>query len=583
MLLVDPQTGEIRNYNPALLELLGYQADETPHLTWADLGISQPWQLPLQPDHLSREHTFQPQQGSEIWVAIDAFPITGAGKTWLGVTFQDITLSKHMQVQLHHAASHDRLTGALNRSSFISTLQQTLGRQQPKTAIGVLLLDLDAFKGINDSIGYWAGDELIATIVTRLQQNLPPDQVFARLGGDEFGVLLQSVADPQEAMRVAEQLLAALQAPVELRGQPHPVHISASIGIAVHPVPERSSGATPAAELDQRLDQLLRDAHLALDQAKARGQGQVALFDSQVHKQTLQRLQLETELRQAIEQEQLEVYFQPIILLETSQIAGFEALIRWQHPEKGMIPPAKFIPMAEATDLILQIDRWVMQAVCRQWVQWSQQFPDQPPLSMSVNLSGRHFSHPDLVPTISQLLADHALPPDCLKLEITESLITADDTTVRKALAQLRQLGLQLSIDDFGVGYSSLSRLSRFPINTLKIDRSFIKQIGPNGENSAPVRAIITLAHSLGMNVVAEGVETLQQLQRIALMRCNFAQGYFFSRPINSHRAEQMLKDQQEASKDGGSLFTQSGVTPPDLDPQVYTGDPQALYHERDR
>ncbi|MBD2095914.1 EAL domain-containing protein [Trichocoleus sp. FACHB-591] len=440
----------------------------------------------------------------------------------------DITERKWMEAQLVHDAYHDALTGLPNRVLFMDRLKQAIARTKRRSnyAFAVLFLDLDRFKVINDSLGHLVGDQLLVTIAQRLASCLDPAHTIARLGGDEFTILLDPIAAPNDAATVAEQIHQALQLPFNLDG--YEVFTTVSIGIALS-----------ATGYNQPED-VLRDADAALYQAKEQGKARFAIFDTAMHNQAMSLLQLEMALRWALERQELRVFYQPLVSLTTGRIVGFEALVRWLHPEQGLISPAEFIAIAEETGLIVPIGQWVLTESCRQLREWQTQFPTASTLSISVNLSSKQFSQPNLVSQIEQVLQETGLRPDTLKLEITESGIM-NNTESAALLRQLRALQVQLCIDDFGTGYSSLSRLRQFPIHTLKIDRSFVSTMREAVQDAEVVQAIITLAHNLGMNVVAEGIETAEQLAHLRRLHCEQGQGYFFSKPLNSQAATALL------------------------------------------
>ena len=440
----------------------------------------------------------------------------------------DITERKWMEEQLVHDAYHDSLTGLPNRVLFMDRLKQSIRRVKRRSnhLFAVLFLDLDRFKVINDSLGHSVGDQLLVAIAERLTSCLTSDHIIARLGGDEFTILLDSIRDVSDAEKVAERLHQVLKLPFNLNG--YEVFTTASIGIAL----SVTSYVQP--------EEVLRDADTALYHAKAHGKARSAVFDAAMYDQAVSLLQLEMSLRWAIERQELRVYYQPIVSLTAGKIIGFEALVRWLHPEQGLVSPSHFISIAEETGLIVPIGQWVLEESCRQLQQWQTQFPSAATLTISVNLSSKQFSQPNLVNQIDQVLKATGLNPNNLKLEITESGIT-DNAESAVLLRQIQRLKVRLCIDDFGTGYSSLSRLRQFPISTLKIDRSFVSAMRESIEDAEVVQAIITLAHNLGMDVVAEGIETAEQLAHLKRLHCEQGQGYFFSEPLNSQAVEALL------------------------------------------
>ncbi len=428
-----------------------------------------------------------------------------------------------------HAAFHDALTGLPNRALLTDHLKLSIERAKlhKDHLFAVLFLDLDRFKNINDSLGHVAGDQLLINIARRLEDCLRPTDTVARLGGDEFAILLDGLEAYDHAIGVAERAQRELMRPFNLNG--HEVYTTASIGITLSTI-----------EYDHP-ESVLRDADTAMYRAKENGKARYELFDKVMHARAVARLQLENDLRRAIERNEFHVYYQPIVSLDTDRLAGFEALVRWEHPERGIISPAEFIASAEETGLIVELGQWVLREACRQMHEWQWQNPAHGQMIVSVNLSAKQFTQPDLLGQIKRTLHETGLDPRCLKLEITESIVMENAETASTMLMHLRELGVHLSIDDFGTGYSSLSYLHRFPVNTLKIDRSFISRMGAGDENTEIVRTIITLASNLGMKVIAEGVETQAQLAQLKKMGCDYGQGYLFSRPMSAEVASLLI------------------------------------------
>lgn len=458
----------------------------------------------------------------------------------------DITERKQAEKQLLHNALYDPLTDLPNRAMFISRLRHKLKRMElSKYPFAVLCLDLDRTQVINESLGHAAGEQLLVAIARRLAACLGPRDFIAHFGGGEFAIMLRKVRNNSAALQLADRIHKALSLPCHLDSSPadsrdptttefFEVFTTASIGIAL------SSAEYTCPE------DLLRDADIAMQHAKATGKGGSAIFEPTMHGYSADLLQLETDLRRAIKRQELRVYYQPIVSLSTGQITGFEALARWQHQEQGLVSPGKFIPVAEETGLITPLGWWILQQACHQLQRWQTQFPSQRPLTVSVNLSGIQFAQPDLIQRIQRTLDDINLDGSSLKLEITESVIMGNASSVTSMMQQLRDLGIQLCIDDFGTGYSSLARLHHLPLNTLKIDRSFISpQSSASPEESWEiVRTIIALAHILGLDVVAEGIETVDQLDQLKQLNCEYGQGYFFSEPIDDREMEAMLASQ---------------------------------------
>ena len=422
--------------------------------------------------------------------------------------------------QLLEMALHDSLTGLPNRALLMTDLRRSIHQAKANLnyQFAVLFLDCDRFKVVNDSLGHLVGDELLILIAHRLSCYVKPQNTLARLGGDEFAILLTEIPNFHDVTILSDQILQCFSQPFNL--ERHEIFINASIGIVI--------GNCEYNEPEH----LLRDADTAMYRAKALGKGQYHLFDPVMHTAALERLQLETDLRRGIEQEELVVHYQPIVSLITGRISGFEALVRWRHPKRGLIPPGLFIPIAEETGLITAIGYWVLSESCHQLRTWQQQNSIDPNLFVSVNLSVKQFAQPNLLEQIDQVLEHSQLSPDCLKLEITESAIMDNHQDVATILKELRKRRILISIDDFGTGYSSLSYLHSFPVDTLKIDKSFVQRLNLTSENIGLIPVIISLAKTMNMNVVAEGIELVDQLKILRELDCGFGQGYFFAKPL---------------------------------------------------
>jgi diguanylate cyclase (GGDEF)-like protein/PAS domain S-box-containing protein len=471
------------------------------------------------------------KQGHEVWglwsasLARDGF----TKSPHLIFQIQNITDRKEAEERLIHDAFHDALTNLPNRALLIDHLKLALARMQrnEKAMFAVIYLDLDRFKVINDSLGHMIGDQLLVGIARRLENILRPGDTIARLGGDEFTVLLEDIQDRNYVVQIAERIQSELSAPFSLNGRE--VFTTVSIGIAI------------SSKDYKQTEDVLRDADTAMYRAKALGKARYEIFDKGMHDQATKLLQVETDLRRALEREEFFVFYQPIMSLATGELRGFEALVRWRHPERGFISPVDFIPVAEETGMIVQIGEYVLREACQQMQKWQTILPSDPPLFISVNLSVKQFSQPDLVEKVGIILNETGLSPKHLKLEITESAVMENVEDATELLTRLRDLGLRISMDDFGTGYSSLSHLRRFPIDTLKIDRSFVTQMAEDGENAEIVRTIVGLAQNLGMDVVAEGVETPEQIVTLKALGCEYGQGYFFSKPLDFQKAEQFI------------------------------------------
>jgi diguanylate cyclase (GGDEF)-like protein/PAS domain S-box-containing protein len=526
--------------NRSLCEMVGYREDELLSSTFH--SITHEDDLPALLVQVNRllegsVKTFQLEQryvhrtGHSVWALVSVTVVHNSQQESLDLIFQiqDITDRKRAEERLMYDAFHDVLTGLPNRALFMDHLKLSVERAKRRDhqRFAVLFLDLDRFKIINDSLGHMVGDQLLVGIARRLETCLRPGDTVARLGGDEFTVLLEDLKDTSEAIEVADRLQEELTLPFNLNG--HEVFTTVSIGIALS-----------TAGYD-RAEEVLRDADTAMYRAKTLGKARHEVFDKAMHTRALNLLQLETDLRRAVERKEFFLHYQPIVSLENGMVHSFEALVRWQHPERGFISPIDFVSVAEETGLIIPIGEWVLEEACRQVKRWQEQFPTYPPLQISVNISGKQLMKSALIEQVSRVLKETGVEPRSLKLEITESIMMENIETAISVLNQLRALGVELSIDDFGTGYSSLSYLHRFPVSTLKIDRSFVSRMDGNNENAEIVRTIIMLARNLDMNVVAEGVETEEQVAQLRALKCEYAQGFLFSKPVDASHADHLL------------------------------------------
>jgi diguanylate cyclase (GGDEF)-like protein/PAS domain S-box-containing protein len=541
-------------FSPRWLAILGYELDElqaTPQ-AWID-RIHAEDKVRFQEElktHLSGENSvfrsqyrIQHKDETYRWVLSQGLAVRDPHGNVLRLAGSQTDLT-------HHVALFDQLTGLPSRALFLEQLKRAYSRTERQSGyqLAVLFLDCDRFKVVNDSLGHAIGDQLLQEVAHRLEGALRPGDVVARLGGDEFAILLENLQSSQDAEHIAARINQALAQPFTLQG--HTVYISGSIGVALTAPFSQQSHAQPSHSqlfYSQQSADLLRNADTAMYRAKAAGKSQYAVFEGAMHEQAQRSLQLETDLRHAIEAGQFQLFYQPIWSLETNTIAGFEALIRWPHPERGMISPAEFIPIAEETGLILPIGQWVIQEACRQMNVWRYQFPEAQPLTVSVNLSAKQFSQPNLVGQIQTILDESGFIPHRLKIEITETMIVENQQAAIQVLTQLQTLGIQIQVDDFGTGYSSLSVLHSLPLDTLKVDISFIRLIETDPDKAEIVKVIIMLAHNLGMMAIAEGVETQAQLQHLQSLGCDFAQGYLLSKPLPPQDIERLIESLQPA------------------------------------
>ncbi|HEY5816095.1 MAG TPA: EAL domain-containing protein [Solirubrobacterales bacterium] len=434
---------------------------------------------------------------------------------------------------LRHRVLHDSLTGLPNRTSFVDSLRDALHRAVASgSPVGILFLDLDHFKLINDSIGHHAGDELLQAVAPRLRAHLRPGDIVARFGGDEFGILVDRLTDEDEAVAIADRVAGAFSGPYSMGGADH--FVTASIGIAV----ARSTGREP---IDAEL--LIRDADAAMYRAKERGRGRCEVFDAAMRARAVRRLETERELRHALDRDELELRYQPVVALGSGEIVGLEALVRWNHPGRGMLDPKEFVSIAEDSGLIEPIGLWVQETACRQVLGWHELRPDHRPLDVAVNLSARQVAHRDLAGSVGEILARTGLDPVNLRLEITESALVDESAGATATLEALSELGVRLVLDDFGTGYSSLAYLNRFPFDALKIDRSFVEGLGVEQERTAIVEAVIGMARALSLDAIAEGVENEAQLSELRRLGCDYAQGHLFSRPLAADKVTTLLRE----------------------------------------
>jgi diguanylate cyclase (GGDEF)-like protein/PAS domain S-box-containing protein len=528
--------------SPRWKEMLGFAEDElsaSPH-EWFERV--HPEDLPKLQEalgahscsnsHFECEHRMRHRDGTYLWMLSRGIALCdGDGRaTRIAGSQTDVTERKKVEERLLHDAFHDALTGLANRALFLDRLGLSLARAKRRQDFhfAVLYLDLDRFKLINDSLGHLNGDQALVAVARSLATCVRPGDTVARLGGDEFAVLLDDLQNPEDAEGLTRRIEERLSAPLQVDG--HEIYINASIGIVF---------GTAGYE---RPEEVLRDADAAMYRAKSLGRNRHEVFNEALHLEALDRLRLETDLRRAVQEASFGVHYQPIVSLADGRVAGFEALVRWRHPVWGLVPPDQFIQVAEETGLILPIGRWVLSEACERIHHWQREHPSDPPLAINVNLSRRQLLQADLLEQIRRILENTGLPPESLRLEITESAILENPEGAVEFLKELKSLDIGLCVDDFGTGYSSLSSLQEFPVSVLKIDRSFIRGMGPEGERDEIVRAVVSLAHSLHMQVVAEGVETEGQLERLRAMDCDYGQGYLLCRAMDPEGVEKFLE-----------------------------------------
>jgi diguanylate cyclase (GGDEF)-like protein/PAS domain S-box-containing protein len=534
--------GAITFANEYLLELIGYGEEEVVGRDWFELAVPAERRPPLRQNFEGEmaSGTVAPHHESDIvtrlgerrlvsWnnTVLQALSGEVSGIACLGV---DVTERRRVEEQLVHDAFHDALTGLPNRALFMDRLGSALARsvRKPQYLFAVLFLDVDRFKTVNDSLGHRAGDQLLIQISRALAGVLRPGDTVARLGGDEFTILLDDLASTQDALRVAERIRESLAQPFTIGG--HQVFSTVSIGIAL---------SSPRLE---QPEELLRNADTAMYHAKADGRGTYKVFDTSMHALAISQLETESDLRRAVERQGFLLHFQPIVEMATGRVTGMEALVRWEHSKRGLVSPLEFVHLAEETGLIYEIGSWALAEACRALRAWGDGVGDG--FTMSVNLSTRQFNQPDLVDTVAAVLNQAGLDPGRLKLEVTESVLMSNAEAAVITMRRLHDLGVHVCIDDFGTGYSSLSYLLRLPADTLKIDRSFVVGMAEGARHAELVGTIVALGRSLGMEVVAEGVETADQRDRLLALECPFAQGFFYARPMDAERARAWLTGQ---------------------------------------
>ena len=481
----------------------------------------------------SGETLLRRKDGSHVPVLGTATPLFDDRGNLVGMisVSTDISERKALEAELERRASYDPLTGLPNRHTFIDRLGMALLRTKRGKAgrkVGVLFMDLDGFKNENDSLGHEAGDRLLVALAERLKNRLRPEDVLARFGGDEFAVLLEEAADASEVIRVAQRIGEALRETFTVND--HQVNLSTSVGITLG-----------SAHTNDDPEGMLRQADAAMYQGKEQGPGRYALFDPAMQTRAQERIELEADLRRALEQGEFVLYYQPEVSLHDGSMVGFEALLRWRHPERGLLKPSAFMPLAEETDLITPIGRWVLEEACQQAKRWEEERPLASPMTMEINLSSKQLRRQGLARTVEEALTRAGVEAHALALDMTETVLIRALEDNAQALEALKKMGIRLSLDDFGTGYSSLSYLKRLPVDRVKVDRTFVKGLGENATDTALVRMIIDLCHTLGVEVLAEGIETSEQAVLLRDMGCDLGQGYYFARPLRGEELAQRL------------------------------------------
>jgi PAS domain S-box-containing protein/diguanylate cyclase (GGDEF)-like protein len=572
IIIIVDASGQVTYVSPSVNRILGYAPDGLmgkSALTFIHpedvLLVKQKLENSIQnPNVTQRLGEYRVQHCNGSWGVFEAVTtnlLNDPAVQGIVVNCHDITERKQAEEQLRRHAFYDSLCGLPNRTLFLERLASQIKRaqRQKDDLFAVLFLDLDRFQMVKYSLGHLVSDQLLIATVRKLMTCLRPTDTLARIGTDEFAILLEDIHDVGDAIGIAEQIQKELNSPFDLDGRE--VFTTTSIGIAFagkgqevwelvrkEPALAMCPSAPTHSNLLPRPQDLLRAADTAMYHARLQGKGRYVVFHPAMHTLAVAHLQLETDLRRAILTTEFQLYYQPIVELATGKIKAFEALVRWNHPTRGMVPPGEFIPAAEETGLIIPLGTWVLHEACRQLKVWQQQYSTIQGLAISVNLSAKQFLQPNLIEQIDQTLGETGLDGHYLKLEITESCLLENAEAAAILLWQLRDRNIQLSIDDFGTGYSSLSYLHRFPVNTLKIDRSFVSRMGAGGKDAEIVKVIVALAHNLGMSVTAEGIETAQQLAQLKALQCERGQGYFFAKPIDNGAAGQLILAQMQVN-----------------------------------
>lgn len=538
--------GEVMDTNPSFQKLFGYQLEEMEDLCTnlypeESPSIISNFEKILSGETINAETVRKHKDGHLIPVSILGYPFMHKNEiSGAFFIYNDISPRKEYERQLSHQALHDALTGLPNRTLFMERLDMALTRSQrdKNHTFAVLMLDLDLFKRINDSLGHLAGDQLLAETGRRIQKCVRSIDTTARMGGDEFAILIEDFNSPQQVIQIIKRIRNEIRLPVKVGDKE--VFISSSIGIVF----KTAKYSKP--------EHILRDADISMYKAKELGVNRFKVFNKAMHEKALKNLLIETEIREGLPGDQFYPYFQPVYGLSDSRLAGFEALVRWDHPKRGFVCPDEIIPIAEDTGLIVNIDRLVLLKACQCFSRWLKCYPESSRLFLNVNLSPRQLSRPDLIEAIENVLNETKFPPDMLKLEITEAAIMESNATTTSNLEKLVNLGIRLAVDDFGTGYSSLSQLQRFPASTVKIDRSFVVRMTQDNESLEIVKAVYALGHSLGMDIIAEGVEDRKQLSLLRSIGCEYVQGFYFDKPVNAYNAGEIIKLMSQGFKHPG-------------------------------
>ncbi len=538
------------HFSPRWKSMLGYDETEIGNdiLEWFDrihpedvekVKLDLSAHLSGNASHFQNEHRMQHKDKKYRWMLCRGLAIRDNDRVVRRIagSLTDISERKTAEAKLLHDAFFDRLTGLPNRALFLDRLKNAIERvkRKPDYLFAVFFLDLDHFKNINDTLGHPVGDQLLIEVGRILKTNLRATDTVARLGGDEFVILLEDIKDPISISSIAEWILRRFTAPILL--PENEVFVTASMGVVISNI-----------GYDQP-EEILRDADIALYAAKERGKSTYAIFNLTMREKIIKRVELEADLRQAIEKDQFAIFYQPIYDLRNCQLVGFEALVRWQHPKRGFIEPAEFIPFAQDSGLIISIDEWMLKQSTQQVSLWKEKLPDASNLKVSINLTEKLILHPELVKNITKILKDANLAGECLRLEITENAIMENTEADTQSIRTLQKLGIEVQLDDFGTGYSSLTHLLKLPVNALKIDRSFVQQIGLRNGNTEIIQTIIGLAHDLNMKAFAEGIETENQLEILRSMHCDFGQGFLLSIPLRAEEAEKLIVQKRFETK----------------------------------